>query len=208
MKKPLAILMSLLIAGSLCLTACGSNNDSGGSTDSSVSASSEETNTADTQIFKELNGTYDELFTVICDSKYDSLWLDYCGAIVGKENASSAAEMLKNACTGTIYGAEAVKKYGDGSNGAQFDCYFINGVHQFTFDGNTISGTDADGKTVFRHEYTDAGTFSLGGMMEGKLYETADSDAGEFKYFLIMPDTPATTWHIEFRYGSSKEDLA
>ena len=44
--------------------------------------------------------------------------------------------------------------------------------------------------------------------MEGLLYETADADAGEFKYFYLMPDTPETTYHLEFRYGSNTEDLA
>ena len=44
--------------------------------------------------------------------------------------------------------------------------------------------------------------------MEGYLYETADVDAGEFRYFYMMPDTPATTYHLEFRYGSSTEDLS
>ena len=45
-------------------------------------------------------------------------------------------------------------------------------------------------------------------MMEGYLYETADEDAGEFKYFYMMPDTPATTYHLEFRYGANVDDLA
>ena len=164
--------------------------------------------TSSGELFADLAGTYDELFTVICDPKYDQIWLDSCAAIVGAENAPMYAELLKSACTGTIYGQEAVDAYGDGSNGAQFDCYFINGISQFTFEGNTISGTDKNGRTVFSHEYKDAGPFSLGGLMDGELYETDDADAGEFRYFLMMPDTPATTWHIEFRYGSSKDDLA
>ena len=49
---------------------------------------------------------------------------------------------------------------------------------------------------------------ALGGMMEGFLYETADADAGEFRYFFLMPDTPAATYHLEFRYGADTADLA
>jgi hypothetical protein len=45
-------------------------------------------------------------------------------------------------------------------------------------------------------------------MMDGFLYETSDKDAGEFKYFFMMPDTPESTYHIEFRYGSDIDALA
>ena len=33
-------------------------------------------------------------------------------------------------------------------------------------------------------------------------YESDDTNSGEFTYFCIAPDTSATTYHIEFRYGS------
>ena len=92
-------------------------------------------------------------------------------------------------------------------DGAQFDCAFINSVDQITFDGATISGT-LEGNEVFRHEYSYVGPLSLNGMMDGTLYEAADADAGEFRYFYMMPDTPATTYHLEFRYGSDVDALA
>jgi hypothetical protein len=118
------------------------------------------------------------------------------------------AEMMKTYCAGTIYGQEAADAYGDGSNGAQFACGFINGVSTITFDGLTISGADESGKSVFSHEYAFVSKLSLSGAMDGFLFETADEDAGEFKYFFMMPDTPATTYHLEFRYGSNVDDLA
>ena len=126
-------------------------------------------------------------------------------AAMGEENGPMVAEMLKAACNGTIYGQEAIDAYGDGSNGAQFDCLFINGVSTITFDGTRISGADENGTQVFSHEYTYVSKLLLAGMMEGYLYETADEDAGEFKYFYMMPDTPATTYHLEFRYGSRND---
>ena len=58
--------------------------------------------------------------------------------IYSEEAAPEVAEMLKAACSGTIYGQEAVDAFGDGSNGAQFDCLFINGVDRLTFDGTSI----------------------------------------------------------------------
>ncbi len=159
-------------------------------------------------LLENIRGTYEPLFPVSTKPVYDQLWLDPCIAAVGEEAAPQVAEMLKTACNGTIYGQEAIDAFGDGSNGAQFDCLFINGVSTITFDGATISGADESGKQVFSHEYAYAGKLSLAGMMEGYLYETADEDAGEFKYFYMMPDTPATTFHLEFRYGSNTDDLA
>ena len=155
-----------------------------------------------------VKGTYEPLFPVITDAKYDEIWLAPCVEALGEENGPMAAELLKAACNGTLYGQEAVDAFGDGSNGAQFDCLFINGVSTITFDGAAISGADENGNTVFSHAYAYAGQLSLGGMMEGYLYETADENAGEFKYFYMMPDTPATTYHLEFRYGSNIDDLA
>ena len=159
-------------------------------------------------LLEAVKGTYEALFPVITAPAYDQLWLDPCVAALGEEMGPAAAEMLKAACSGTIYGQEAIDAFGDGSNGAQFDCLFINGVTQITFDGSTISGTDENGNPVFSHAYAYAGELSLAGMMEGYLYETADADAGEFRYFYMMPDTPETTYHLEFRYGSDADALA
>ena len=160
------------------------------------------------QLLEDVRGTYDELFAVTNAPEYDQIWIDACVPFVGEEAAEETADMLKNACAGTIYGQEAIDVYGDGSNGAQFDCFFINGVSQIVFDGTTISGLDENGEEVFSHTYSFAGDFSIAGMMDGFLYEADDEDAGDFRYFLMMPDTPASTYHIEFRYGSDKDDLA
>ena len=203
MKKILALSAAFTIAFSLC--GCGSESSKSEPSLSEPASSAEKLSPAD-QLLEDVKGTYDELFTVICDSKYDQIWLDKCEAIVGKDKAESCAEMLKKACTGNIYGDEAAKKYADAED-AQFDCYFINGVNQLTFSGSKISGLDESGKKVFEHEYKYVKDLSLGGMMNGYLYETADKDAGEFRYFFMMPDTPATTYHIEFRYGSDEDAL-
>ena len=160
------------------------------------------------KLLEDVKGTYEPLFPVITKPEYDQIWLDPCIASLGEEAGPQMAEMLKAACNGTIYGQEAVDAFGDGSNGAQFDCVFINGVSTITFDGAAISGADENGNQVFSHEYAYAGKLSLSGLMEGYLFETADESAGEFKYFYMMPDTPATTYHLEFRYGSNTDDLS
>jgi hypothetical protein len=159
-------------------------------------------------LLENVKGTYVELFDEITAPEYDQLWLDNCTAVLGEEMGPVAAEMLKTVCNGDLYGQEAVDAYGDGSDGAQFDCGFINGVSQIIFDGNEISGLDENGEEVFSHEYVFAHEASLlEGMMDGYMYETADEDAGEFKYFFLLPDTPETTYHIEFRYGSDEDAL-
>ena len=178
--------------------------------DCTVENESEKTGNDDAaaaQLLEDVKGDYVALFPVITAPEYDQIWLDSCMAVVGEEAAPEVAETLKAACNGTIYGQEAIDVFGDGSNGAQFDCLFISGVDQIHFDGTTVSGT-FEGKEVFSHEYAYAGPLSLNGMMNGYLYETADEDAGEFRYFYMMPDTPATTYHLEFRYGSDVDALA
>ncbi len=171
-------------------------------------AAEEDTGAEAAELLENVKGTYDELFSVTNAAEYDQIWLECCTDFVGEDMAEETAEMLKTACAGTLYGQEAVDAYGDGSEGAQFDCFFINGVSQFVFDGNTISGLDENGEEVFSHEYAFAREASMmDGMMSGYLFETADEDAGEFKYFFLLPDTPSTTYHIEFRYGSDADAL-
>ncbi len=159
------------------------------------------------KLLEDVSGTYDALFPVITSPDYDQIWLDSCAAVLGDEAAPAAAEALKAACNGTIYGQDAIDAYGDGSNGAQFDCLFINGPAQIVFEGKKISGLDETGATVFSHEYSFVEPASIAGMMNGYLYRTEDADAGEFEYFFLLPDTPDTTFHTEFRYGSDPEAL-
>ena len=128
-----------------------------------------------------IKGTYEALFPVITVPEYDQIWLDACAAVLGEGAAPETAEMLKAACNGTVYGQEAIDAFGDGSDGAQFDCLFINGVSTLTFNGNTISGADESGKQVFSHDYAYVGKLVLGGMMDANfrravsLASTADS---------------------------------
>ena len=175
--------------------------------DSAAEEVNDEAAAAAEKLLEDVSGTYDALFPVITSPDYDQIWLDSCAAVLGDEAAPAAAEALKAACNGTIYGQDAIEAYGDGSNGAQFDCLFINGPAQIMFDGKTISGLDESGVTVFSHEYSFVEPASIAGMMNGYLYRTEDADAGEFEYFFLLPDTPDTTFHTEFRYGSDPEAM-
>ena len=175
--------------------------------DSAVEEVNDDASAAAEKLLEDVSGTYDALFPVITSPDYDQIWLDSCAAVLGDEAAPAAAEALKAACNGTIYGQEAIDAYGDGSNGARFDCLFINGPAQIMFEGKKISGLDETGATIFSHEYSFVEPASIAGMMNGYLYRTEDADAGEFEYFFLLPDTPDTTFHTEFRYGSDPEAL-
>lgn len=163
----------------------------------------------DTDAFlAQLAGTYDELFTVMCAPEYDQIWLDACTEAVGEENAQAYVDMLKAACVGRLYGEEAIAAYAAAPETTQFDCFFHEGVLQITIAGNQISGVDADGNEVFAHEYRYLGDDDIPDFAAFRVYESVDADAGEFTYFTFAPDTPAETFHIEFRHGSDREALA
>jgi hypothetical protein len=191
-KRGLRI-VSLFMALILCLAlaACG---NSGAKTPVETDA-----------FLQELDGTYEELFPALNAATYDDHWLEKVKAAIGADGAEAFVTALKSSCTGTLYGAEAVAAYTD-PQAAQFNSYFINGVDRITVNGNNISGT-SKGKEVFSHDYTYQEDNSLGGMMDVRVYKTDDANAGEFTYFLFCPDTPDTTYHIEFRYGSDLTEL-
>ena len=157
------------------------------------------------QLMHDVNGTYTELFTTLCKPEYDSVWLEKCVAVVGEENAEMVAEVLKFACTATIYGPDAVEAYTADPDSARFDCYFQGGVSTFVFEGNKLTGLDADGNEVFSHEYTYVE--EIPDVIACHVYKTEDADAGEFTYLCLSDDSPAETYHIEFRYGDDPEAL-
>jgi len=151
-----------------------------------------------------LTGTYDELWKVAFQEKYNDAWLNGCKEYVGEENAQAAVDKLKTSMSGTIIGKDAVDEYTKNPDSTKYCCDFINGVSEITFDGNKISGTDEDGNEVFSHTYTFVGYNEDMGFYE---YKSEDENAGEFTYFLLRSDTPASTYHIELRYGSDLDEL-
>ena len=161
----------------------------------------------------ETGASYDNLFSVILDERYDALWHDACAAVVGAQRADGIVEMLKSSVSADLYGDAAVEAYA-ASGGYAFDCWFINGAEQFTFRPDysaTVKLTDGSERT---YHYESLGTAVMGadetilyqGMeiplaTEGELYRSTE-DAGEFTYLFFLPDTMATSYHLEFRYGS------
>ena len=157
------------------------------------------------QLMEDVAGTYVPLFSVLNLPEYDDLWVDYSADLVGEEDAQAVADMLRASTTAEIYGEEAVEAYAADPDSMRFDCYFTEGVDKFVFDGNTLTGLDADGNEVFSHSYTYVQ--ELPEAISCYAYKTDDADAGEFTYICLAPDTPDTTFHIEFRYGDDLEAL-
>ena len=142
---------------------------------------------------------------MILQDKYRSVWDDTCLSVLGDEEAAAAAsEMLRSVCAGTVYGEEAAAAYADAPESAQFYCGFTEGVAEITIADGVISGVDESGEVVFSHEYSFCGYDGDMGFYE---YKTDDENSGEFTYFLLRTDTPASTCHIEFRYGEDVSAL-
>lgn len=161
--------------------------------------------TADTDFLSQIPGAYVELFPELSKEAYHDTWLSVVTPLVGEENAEDAISMLLNMCMGSLYGEAAIAKYSDDPDSMQFNCYFLGGVAKMTIEGNTISGVDANGNEIFRHEYA---PIEVENNENGFLfYQSQDAESGQFTYFAFSPDTMADTYHLEFRYAEDTADL-
>ena len=207
LTKLVSVLCAAILAMSV-LAGCGQSASNEQQNQSQSAESQSETTSRDSseqeagQLLSDLTGTYQELFPVLFSEQYDQTWLDDSAAIVGEANAASAVEMLKGSVSGTIWGEDAIQTYGE--EGGSFYCGWMGDLAELTIEGEEmmISGADANGKELFSSTYRYSGK-------AGDLYvfESDDADAGDFKYFAFLPDTPDSTYHIEFRYGSDDTDL-
>ena len=172
-------------------------------------AAAENTQTTADPFMTKLTGEYVPLFEgATFDAKYYHYWHDFSGAVLGDSMADPAVEMLKASIGGTEYGETA-------SGG--FFCGFANDVTKVTFggtDGTQVTYTKKDNSTeTYQYEFVGeanaAGSTDSGETMEmtGRLYKTASADAGDFTYLFMCPDTPDTTYHLEFRWGDTEENI-
>ena len=151
-----------------------------------------------------IGGTYVELFPELSKAEYRSIWIDATTPLVGAENAEGATDMLLAMCMAEPYGPEAAEKYAADPDSMAFNCCFLGGVAKFVMDGHTITGLDAQGQKVFSHTYRPLDEENENGFI---FYQSEDENAGEFTYFAFSPDTMETTYHLEFRYAESLDDL-
>ena len=154
---------------------------------------------------KSLCGTYVELFSsnTCLSPTLSAVWHTEAARYVGEDKADETVRKLVSGCQGTVTGEKAVVEYADGKP-FRFCCSFLQGVGKITFKGNRISGVDKQGRKLFSHKYHFVGKDSEGNY----IYESNDNNGDEFRFFWMRPDSPSETYHIEFRYGSDKEQLA
>ena len=160
------------------------------------------------EFLKEVIGEYVPLFEgATFESKYDHYWHDYSSAVAGESMADMCVGMMKTAIGASAYGENA---------GEEFFCGFTANVERITFagdNGTDITFTLKNGKTV-KHTYSFVKDATASGVVEGMewgvdgyLYKSNDGNKDEFTYIFMCPDTPATTYHLEFRYGDSEENV-
>ena len=176
-----------------------------------------------TVTLEDFQGTYTNLFPAFREEKYDAVWqeklAEHCG--VPAEDADAVKDAFLSVYEADMYGEEAQKRFEEDPSYFMFNCYMADGVEYMTFEGNTISGVDAEGNEVFKYNYEfyDAIVKDFGPMAEVYLagvpeeywpvfwIYVSDGPEDEFKYFAFADDTPAETYHMEFRYGSDPEAL-
>lgn len=199
--KNIAVNLFVALCAIVFSTSCGTGN-------------APETGSAEAaaQLQKDLKGTYEELFNekTLLNPKWDAYWLSECENAVGKDAAQATVEALKASMSGTLTGEAATERFGDGSdgwrNGFQFNCDFKQGVSRFVFDGKgDIKGFDASGNEIFSHEYV---FDSYNADYDFYFFKSKDGNQDEFSCFAMRSDTPASTHHIEFRYGTDIESLS
>ncbi len=157
---------------------------------------------------KNVIGEYIPLFEgASFDAKYDHYWHDYSAAVAGASMADMCVTMLKQGIGATTYGKAATES---------FFCGFTENVAKIAFggvDGTEVTFTLKDGKTI-KHTYAYVKDAEATGETEGQkmamggyVYKSKDNNKDEFTYLFMCPDTPDTTYHLEFRYGSDEADI-
>ena len=173
-----------------------------------INAKAEEEVTGET-FLTQIVGEYQPLFEgATLNSDYDHYWHDYAAAVVGGSSAEDVVAYVKSSINAPGYGENAAAP--------NFFCGFVGDVATITFggkDGKTVTYTKTDGSSVtytyaFVKESAAAGMYNEYEMsMPGYLYQAQEADAGEFQYLLMFPDTPSTTFHLEFRYADTEENV-
>ncbi len=204
------------------LTTNGKNASAVTGTTSMMYESSDQYDDKDSgSLISAVSEEYQQLFTgATFNSKYDHYWHDYSAAVIGtgktfgQEDDSTDADILAAVMKQSIGGSEA--DFDKHTLKDQFFCDFrtVDGkkLDRLVFNGTQISGYDAGGSELFSHAYRYIGMSDIfmgeqPVMEDFTILKSLDENSGEYTYFFIAPDTPDETFHIEFRYGSSLDDL-
>ncbi len=178
--------------------------------------------TAADSAFTNVTGTsgereYKGLFNpVLLKSEYDSIWTKYVKQVLGTDDETTiatAVSSLKSSISQPLYGQAAL----DAGQGG-FCCELIPEDTVLKFSTADSKYTLTVGEKAYT--YTFLGTATIGADdnwaavgaagftgYETEIYKASGSNNGEFTYLVLLDDTPETTYHIEFRYGSDLTSL-
>ena len=127
----------------------------------------------------ETSTSYDNLFDVILDDKYSDIWYKYCASVAGEDNAEEAAASLNGSISSDAYGQEALDRIAE-TGAAAFDCWYINGAAQFTFNSDLTATVTLTDSTESTHAYEYLGQYNVG---DGEgLYVAYDNEAYEAEH--------------------------
>lgn len=205
MKRSLPLILLTTTIAALSLTACGSKKAEPSTTVSSVpqTESVVQERPAGDLYIESIPGTYTGLFDIVCTPEYYDVWVGQIATFVGEADAPALADQLQSILTSWPAGESESSTVNNGGP-IETNGYFICGLDKLMIDGHTISGTDADGNTIFSHTYEFTGTDDMG-FYE---YKSVDEDSGPFTYFFFVPSkTMERSWHLELRYGDNLEAL-
>ena len=206
MKRSLPLILFTAALAALSLAACGNNKktEPQGSVSSVPQTESvKQERPAGDLYIESVPGTYTGLFDIVCTPEYYDVWVGQIATFVGETDAPSLADQLQTILTSRPAGEAETSTVNNGGP-IETNGYFICGLDKLTIEDHTISGTDAEGNTLFSHKYEFIGTDDMG-FYE---YKSADDGSGPFTYFLFVPSkTMERSWHLELRYGEYLESL-
>lgn len=173
------------------------------------SVKAEEINNTGANFLTKVKGDYQPLFNGgIFDTKYDHYFYDYASAVMGESYASDMVSVLKSSVSSETYGENAAE--------GSFFCGFTENIVNIEFggeDGSEVTFTDGEGQKI-THTYSFVKDARAVGQYygqemgyDGYLFKSNEDVDDNFKYLFMCEDTPDTTFHLEFRYGDTEENV-
>ena len=206
LRKAAASLLAASLMMSQVVTVSATSADVKGDIIRVASKTADDFNTLNgTNILEKAKGEYLPMFdsSTTFNTKYNTYWHDFAAAVGGASKADENQTNLKYMYGGQTYGANA---------GSQFYCGFGEDVVKVTIggdEGRLFTYYRSNGTSIsHRYKYDkDAIATGNGLSINGFLFKSMDDIPDNYKYLFITRDTPATTYHIEFRYASSEDDV-
>lgn len=205
MKRITTVLLtaSLVVAQSAAATAAARSTVDEGRVRIASTSAGDFTDINGTNILNKIRGEYVPMFNsaTTYNAKYSAYWHDYLAAVGGASKAAENETNIKHMYDGQTYGASA---------GSSYYTSFGGDIYKTVFggdDGRSVTYTRSNGSTIFhKYKYEKDAVATGARNIDGFLFKSMDDMSDEYKYLFVTRDTPATTYHVEFRYAATEED--